>query len=301
MRPLIVALLFLAGGLAAAAPAAAPPRLGIPYDVELDGAGRIFVADGGKHQIFRWDAPRKKLVVVAGTGKRGASGDGGPALRARLDEVAGLAFDRSGNLYVADPHYGSVRRIDRRGIISTVARAPGAVGVAVDPSGRYLAIASIAEGVFRFELATETREPVVAIGEHGLTGPHGLAYDAGGTLWIGDPGSSVLRVDPSGSVEGVPNAHGGKLAPLPGGGALILNGGPGGGRVQRVAADGTVTTVAGNGKLGRHVDGVAATRVGILPTDAAPLAGGGFLVGEAKPVPSIRRVDRAGKITTLVR
>jgi hypothetical protein len=186
-------------------------------------------------------------------------------------------------------------------VIVTVARVSGAAGVAVDPSSRYLAVASIAEGVFRFELATGTREAVVAIGEHGLTGPHGLAYDAGGTLWIGDPGSSILRVDPSGTVDAIPGAHGGKVAPIAGGGALILNGGPSGGRVQRVGADGSVTTVAGTGKIGRHVDGVAATRVGILPTDAAPLPGGAFLVGEAKPVPSIRRVDRAGKITTLVR
>ena len=69
MRLAIVALLVLAGGLAAAAPAAAPPRLSIPYDVELDATGRIFVADGGRHQIFRWDTRRKRLVVVAGTGQ----------------------------------------------------------------------------------------------------------------------------------------------------------------------------------------------------------------------------------------
>ena len=301
MRPAIVAVLVLSCGLAAAAPAAAPPRLSIPYDVELDAAGRIFIADGGKHQIFRWDARGKKLVVVAGTGKRGASGDGGPALRARLDEIAGLAFDRSGNLYVADVHYGTVRRVDRRGLITTVARVAGAAGVSVDPTGRYLAVASIAEGVVRFELATGARETVVAVGEHGVTGPHGLAYDAGGTLWVGDPGSSLLRIGPTGSVEPVPGAQGGKVAPLAGGGALFLNGSPSGGRVQRDAADGTITTVAGTGRLGRHVDGVAATRAGILPTDAAPLAGGAFLVGEAKPVPSVRRVDRAGKITTLIR
>ena len=293
----------LALGIAVAsvATAAAPPRLSIPYDIELDPAGRIFIADGGKHQIFRWDARRKRFVVVAGTGKRGASGDGGPALRARLDEIAGLAFDRSGNLYVADVHYGVVRRIDRRGIITTVARAPGAAGVAVDPTGRWLAVASIADGVYRFELATGgARESVVAVGEHGLTGPHGLAYDAAGDLLIADPGSSVLRVAPDGTVTPVPAAHGAKVVPLAGGAVLVLNGSPSGGQVQRVAADGTVTTVAGTGKLGRHADGVPATRAGILPGDAA-LQGAAILIAEIKPVPSIRRVDRTGKITTLAR
>ena len=200
---LTIALLF-AAGLAAAAPAAAPPHLALPYDVELDSAGRVFIADGGKHQVFRWDARHKRLVVVAGTGKRGSSGDGGPAVHARLDEIAGLAFDRSGNLYVADVHYGVVRRIDRRGIITTVAHATGSAGIAVDPTGRWLAVASIADGVYRFELATGTRESVVAVGEHGVTGPHGLAYDAAGNLLIADPGSAVLRVTPDGTVTPVP-------------------------------------------------------------------------------------------------
>jgi sugar lactone lactonase YvrE len=292
--------LVLSASLVAAAPAAAPPRLGIPYDIELDPAGRLFVADGGKHQIFRWDARAKRLVVVAGTGKRGASGDGGPAVRARLDEIAGLAFDRSGNLYVADVHYGVVRRIDRRGIITTAGRAEGAAGVAVDPSGRYLAVAGIGEGVVRYDLTSGERESLIAIGEHGLTGPHGLAYDASGTLWVGDPGSSVIRVDPAGTVTPVPAAHGGKVVPVSGGAILVLNGDNTGGRIQRVAADGTVTTLAGTGRIGRHVDGIAATRAAFLPTDAEP-QGAAILVGVAQPVPSIRRIDRAGKITTLVR
>ena len=286
--------------LAAPATAAAPIRLSIPYDVEVDGAGRIFVADGGRHQILRWDARAKKLVVVAGTGKRGQSGDGGPAVRARMDELAGLAFDRSGNLYVADVHYGTVRRIDRRGVITTAARSPGAVGVAVDPSGRFLAVASIEEGVFRIELATGTRETLVVVGEHGLTGPHGLAYDAAGNVWIADPGGSLLRVDPAGSVEAVADVSAGKVRPLAGGGALILTGDQGGGRVQRLAADGTLTTVAGTGKLGPHRDGVVATRVGISPTDVA-VSGATILVAQTRPVPAIRRIDRSGKITTVMR
>jgi DNA-binding beta-propeller fold protein YncE len=286
--------------LAATATAAGPPRLSIPYDIELDPAGRLFVADGGTHQIFRWDGRARKLVVVAGTGKRGGSGDGGPATRARLDEIAGLAFDRSGNLYVADVHYGVVRRIDRRGIITTVARAQGAAGVAVDPSGRYLAVAGIGEGVVRYDLAGGGRESLVAVGEHGLTGPHGLAYDAAGNLWIADPGSSVLRVDPAGTVTPIPTARGTKVVPLAAGAILVLNGDNTGGRIQRVSADGTVTTVAGTGRIGRHVDGIAATRVSFLPTDAEP-QGAAILVGVVKPVPSIRRIDHSGKITTLVR
>jgi DNA-binding beta-propeller fold protein YncE len=286
--------------LVGAATAAAPPKISIPYDIELDSAGRLFIADGGKHQIFRWDARRKKLIVVAGTGKRGTSGDGGPAVRARLDEIAGLAFDPSGNLYVADVHYGAVRRIDRRGIITTVARAEGAAGVSIDPSGRYLAVAGIGEGVVRYDLSSGDRESLIAVGEHGLTGPHSLAYDTAGRLWVGDPGSSVLRLDPDGTVTPIPTAHGSKVVPLAGGAILVLNGDPSGGRIHRVSAEGAVTTIAGTGRIGRHIDGIAATRAAFLPTDAEP-QGASILVGVVRPVPSIRRIDRAGKITTLVR
>ena len=89
--------------------------------------------------------------------------------------------------------------------------------------------------------------------------------------------------------------------PLADGGALLLSGGPSGGRVQRLAPDGKLTTVAGTGRLGPHRDGIAATRAGIMPTDAAVLAGGAILVAQAEPIPAIRRIDRNGKITTLVR
>ena len=62
-----------------------------------------------------------------------------------------------GNLYFSDVNQGRVRRIDRRGIITTIARVPAAAGVAVDPTGRFLAIASIEGWVYRVDLATGAR------------------------------------------------------------------------------------------------------------------------------------------------
>ena len=298
----VAILIILVAAAAFPASAATPPRLSLPYDIEVDPAGRLVIADGGKHQIYRWDARRKALVVIAGTGRAGATGDGGPARKARIDEIAGIALDRRGNLYLADVHYGTVRRIDRRGVITTVLRLPGAVGVAVDLAGRYLAVGSIAKGVLRIELVTGAQEPVVAVGEHGLQGPHGLAYDARGNLWIADPGGWLLRIDATTQeVQQVAHVSAGKVVPLADGGALLLSGGPSGGRVQRLAPDGKLTTVAGTGRLGPHRDGIAATRAGIMPTDAAMLAGGAILVAQAEPIPAIRRIDRNGKITTLVR
>ena len=53
---------------------------------------------------------------LRGTGTRGASGDGGPARRARLTEPTEPVFDRAGNLYFSDVHdRPGVRRIDSKG------------------------------------------------------------------------------------------------------------------------------------------------------------------------------------------
>src|SRR5262245_21293293 len=177
----------------AAAPA---PRLAQPYGVLVDHRGRVFVADAGRHQVLRYDARRKRLVRVAGSGRAGSAGAGGPAVRARFGELVSLAEDTRGRLYVSDLHNGVIRRFTVGGGITTVARIPGATGIDVDPSGRYLAVASIERGVIRVDLATGGLETLVAVG-NGVVGPHGLHYDARGDLLVGDPRNGVLRIDHS--------------------------------------------------------------------------------------------------------
>jgi hypothetical protein len=63
-------------------------------------------------------APDGRFRVVAGSGKVGFSGDGGPAVRADLSGVSDLAFAPNGTLYVADG--GRVRAVGRDGVIRTI-------------------------------------------------------------------------------------------------------------------------------------------------------------------------------------
>ena len=79
MKPLILVSV-LAALLATAAGGASRPHLRLPYDLAARGS-TVYVADGLRHQILRFDLKRRLLVVVAGTGKTGTSGDGGPAGR----------------------------------------------------------------------------------------------------------------------------------------------------------------------------------------------------------------------------
>ena len=269
--------------LLVALPASAAPRLELPYDIELDPAGRTVIADGGRHQLLRWDAAQKRLVV----------------LKTGVGEPTCLAFDRRGNVYLSDVAGGVVRRVDVRGRMTTVLRLDRAASVSVDPSGGYLAVASFTRGVVRVTLATGDVETIARLGE--LKTPHGVAYAPNGDLWIADTGAGVFRLPPGGSLELVSRVRAFRVAPLAGGAAYLISGGPTGGRVDRLSSTGTLTRVAGNGRLTRHADGIRATRAGILPSDVLPLSGGRLLLTQIEPVAALRVIDRAGTIRTIVR
>jgi sugar lactone lactonase YvrE len=66
-----------------------------------------------------------KIETVAGTGKPGFSGDGGPALRAELNNPYGLVVGPEGALFVCDMGNHRIRKIDKSGIITTVAGSGG--------------------------------------------------------------------------------------------------------------------------------------------------------------------------------
>ena len=62
------------------------------------------------------------ISTLAGNGESSYGGDGGPSIRACLNEPKGLAIDCQGNVYVADSENHVVRKVDRAtGVISTVA------------------------------------------------------------------------------------------------------------------------------------------------------------------------------------
>jgi photosystem II stability/assembly factor-like uncharacterized protein len=95
--------------------------LDYPAALAIDNSGNIFFTEGGRHKVRRID-PKGIITTIAGTGKAGFSGDGGPAEKAQLNNPSGLAVDPEGNLYISEYVNNRVRRVDAvTGIITTVA------------------------------------------------------------------------------------------------------------------------------------------------------------------------------------
>lgn len=138
-------------------------RLNGLADVSIDAEGNIYVPDRDNQRIRKIDSGGI-ISTIAGTGERGFSGDGGPARSARLNSPLDVVFDSLGNIYVADTQNHRVRKIDSRGIISTVAGSQG--GFSGD--GGPAASAS-------------------------LISPAGLAFDSAGNLYIADTGNNRIR------------------------------------------------------------------------------------------------------------
>lgn len=91
--------------------------------VVSDSAGNLYVSHGFGHRVYRFDAQTGTLSPIAGTGFPGYSGDGGPALQARLSNPYGVAVDEAqGRLYIADIDNSVIRAVDlATGAISTIA------------------------------------------------------------------------------------------------------------------------------------------------------------------------------------
>jgi DNA-binding CsgD family transcriptional regulator/sugar lactone lactonase YvrE len=113
-----------------------------PAGLAFDGEGNLYIADTLNQRVRRMDV-NGQIETVAGTGDPGHTGDGHPAIYAELNLAtnplegigAGLAVDSRGNVFIADALNRRVRRLDVRGVITTIAQMKTPLGLAVDAQG----------------------------------------------------------------------------------------------------------------------------------------------------------------------
>lgn len=198
------------------------------------------------------------INTIAGSGIPGYTGDGSPAISSRLSQPANIALGPDGSIYVTSYTYPTVRKIDPRGIITTVVGNPsferGNSGdggpatqaqlnqpssIAVGPDGS-LYIADSANNNIRRVGPDGIITTVAGTGEYGFSGdggpaiqaqfknPSGIAVGPDGSLFIGDYNNC---------------------------------------RIRRVGTDGIITTVAGKGYSLYNDDWKPAIEANIVPEE----------------------------------
>jgi uncharacterized protein (TIGR03437 family) len=280
-----------------------------PFNVALDAAGNIFIADT-YDCLIRKVSPAGIITTVAGTpGIDGYSGDGGPAGSALLSLPGGVAVDAAGNVYIADSGNARIRKVSPAGIITTIAGGGNSTSDGVPATqaelGYPLDIVLDAAGNLYFPDSDNRIRKVSASGtittvagtlanvgsysgdggpatNAGLSSPSGLALDAAGNIYIADTDNFAIRKVSNGIITTV---AGKQLLPGFGEGGYSGDGGPATSaelsapsgvavdaagnlfiadtnnqRIREVlAANGTITTVAGNGTPNYSGDGGPAT------------------------------------------
>jgi uncharacterized protein (TIGR03437 family) len=261
--------------------------LNAPQSVAVDTSGTVYIADTQNHRVRK--VVNGTITTVAGTGVRGFSGDGGPAVSAAVGSPQGLALDGSGNLYFADRDNQRVRKVPLgSGVISTLA----------------------GNGVASF---SGDNGPAVSAS---LNSPRGVAVDRTGRVFVADTLNSRIRqVRPDGIIVTVAGsatrgfAGDGASATnaslnLPQGLAVdalgnVLMADTGNNRVRALSVGGTISTLAGSGSFKFSGDGGPSTSAtlnsprGVISDSAGNL----YVVDSANH--RVRRINALGVITTL--
>lgn len=241
------------------------------FAVASDSAGNLFLSDSSL--VRRVDATTGVITTVAGVVNSGTTLDGGPATMTFIGSPSGIALDAAGNLYIAAPETGRIRRVDAiTGIITTVAGngsgvfsgdggpatsagLVGATGVTLDDAGNLYIADLYDHRIRRVDATTGIVTTLAGSGASGFSGdggpatnaslasPHSVAVDRSGDLFIADLENR---------------------------------------RVRRVDSEtGIITTVAGNGVAAFGGDGGVATRAALWePTGIALNARGDLFIAD---------------------
>ena len=197
----------------------------LPHEIRFDAAGNLYVADMANQVIRRIDGKTKIITTIAGVpGRKGYTGDGGPAVEATLNSPHSIQFGPEGDLYICDVSNHAIRRLNMStGMISTFAgtgkpgQTPDGSPIAGTPlnnprsldfdrDGHLWLVTREGNQVFKFDLKANRIHHIAGTGASGFTGhggpakeatlsgPKGIAIDGDGNVWLADTESHSVRM-----------------------------------------------------------------------------------------------------------
>ena len=203
-----------------------------PNDCILDGKGGLLIADVGDWRIRRLDLGTGNISTFAGTGRakipakmkidRAKCGDGGPADKAIVVGARAVCIDGKGNTYICEREGSAVRKVDDKGIITTIAGTSergyqgdtgpakdavfdGPKGIRCDMDGNLYVVDCENHCIRKIDVKT-MNVTTVAGGQKGTGGdngpatkagmdrPHGCIIDRDGTIYIADTNNHRVRI-----------------------------------------------------------------------------------------------------------
>ncbi len=193
-----------------------------PYEVRFDGAGNMLFVEMKNHVVRKVDAKTGVISTVAGIGKSGFAGDGGPATKGQLSAPHSIALDDQNNLYIADIGNHRIRRVDAKtGVIDSIAgngekKLPengqtardkpllGPRALFIQGSDLWIALRE-GHSVWKLDLKGGTLTHIAGSGKKGFTGdggsaksatfdgPKGIALGPDGNVYVMDTENHAVR------------------------------------------------------------------------------------------------------------
>jgi streptogramin lyase len=137
-----------------------------PRSIDFDKEGNLWLVTREGNQVLKFNLKTRKILVVAGTGAKGFTGNGGPAREATLSGPKGIAIDAAGNAWLADTESHSIRVINAQTGALQLMVGTGQEGDGPDGNPLHCR----------------------------LSRPHGIFVDADGSVFIGDSECNRIRV-----------------------------------------------------------------------------------------------------------
>lgn len=282
-------------GLAGAA------RFSFPQGIAVDTVGNIYVADLFSHAI-RKISLTGKVTTWAGQGAPPAMGSAdGVGRAARFAYPSGVAIDKEGNVYVADTHSFTIRKITPTGTVTTLAGLADHSGSddGAGPSARFSALAALAvDGRGNVYVTDFANTPIPKNGKFVKPGPSGLVrrIDTRGVVSTFAGHAS----DPSASPDGIGAAArfespSGVVAD-PSGTLYVVD--TTANTIRQITPAGVVTTLAGKTDVSGHQDGRGLEALFNNPMGIARDGLGTLYIADSA-ASIVRRISRDGVVSTL--